>query len=311
MSAAGNQTPTRTRRASAPAGRPGVSRAAAGGFTLVEMLVVMFVIVLAIALSIPAIRSLTGTKSQQAAQNTISAFLARERAEAIGLEQPRGVLFYIDKATDRVTLAAVKISPWQTGDATSGTQAAMVYLDMVPDHDTMILPPGIRVWTILDAFAPQPPQATLSFSNPITKIDSYRYLGFNDESIYANGAGATMDKGIIGGVILFDGQGRLLVTQYGFRITDNGSTSTPLAATLYSKPTKGFKNWPVTGNTAYLRSQVGFVLAEREPLQNVQQGQPNPDGNTGGQATAVDTWLDNNTTPILVNFSNGTLTRAE
>src|SRR5579863_1809032 len=56
-------------------------------FTLVEMLVVIGIMILAMTLAIPAIRSLTGDRSQAAAENTLSAFINSVRTEAMGLQR--------------------------------------------------------------------------------------------------------------------------------------------------------------------------------------------------------------------------------
>ena len=274
------------------------------GFTLIEMLVVMAIIVLAVTLAIPAIRSLTGSRSEQAAQNSIAAFVASARANAIGLQQSRGVLFYIDKATDRVTLAQVMQSPFQTGDPTTGVTAGIVYLDIAPNIDALPLPPGIRVWTLLDQYVPT---ATPVESNP---FPGYRYLGFDDTTPYVTG---TMDKAKLGGVILFDAQGRLLVTEYGFRfITKVPSlASTALQDLAFSTTTTTRANFGAASTSQYLRSQIGFVMFDRETFNLLQPGVLNPDGNASTAESTIDPWIDTNSTPVLINRSNGTLMRAE
>jgi prepilin-type N-terminal cleavage/methylation domain-containing protein len=276
--------------------RPRVSTVVPG-FTLIEMLVVMGIIVLAMTLAIPSIRYLTGSKSEQAAQNTVAAILARTRSDAIGLQQPTGILFAIDNATDRVVVMEVQQATLSNG---------VVYLDLVPDRDNLLLPPGIRAWTIKDTFLP-----SSSFSDP---FPGYRYLGFND-STYAGSS--TMDKLKLGGVILFDGQGNLLVGQYGFLWVSLTSASTPtqLAQAAFTTPPTSPGLWPVAAGAIYLRSQVGFALFDRETFQNQQRQLSSPptnlDGNSSPGEANLDPWLDVNTTPLLVNRYNGTLTRAE
>ena len=278
---------------------------ARSGFTLIEMLVVMAIIVLAVTLAIPAIRSLTGSRSEQAAQNSIAAFVASARANAIGLQQSRGVLFYVDKATDRVTLAQVMQSPFQTGDPTTGVTAGIVYLDIAPNIDALPLPPGIRVWTLLDQYVPT---TTPVESNP---FPGYRYLGFDDTTPYVTG---TMDKAKLGGVILFDAQGRLLVTEYGFRfitkVPSLASTALQDLAFSTTSTTLPMANFGA-GPAQYLRSQIGFVMFDRETFNLLQPGVLNPDGNASTAESTIDPWIDTNSTPVLINRSNGTLMRAE
>jgi Tfp pilus assembly protein FimT len=93
------------------------------GFTLTEMVVVIGIIVLVVALSLPAFNFITGSRSIESAQNQISAIIGRARANAIGLQKVYGVFFFIDPGTDRVNVAMISES-----DTTTAGSAA-VYLD--------------------------------------------------------------------------------------------------------------------------------------------------------------------------------------
>jgi prepilin-type N-terminal cleavage/methylation domain-containing protein len=301
-----------SRRLRVPASSP--------GFTLVEMLVVMGIIVLAITLAIPTIRYLTGSKSQQGAENTMAAMLARTRSDAIGLQQPQGVLFLLDQASGRVELVEVMqtIAPYDP--------PGVVYLDLVPDRDPLFLPPGIGAWTIKDTYVPSGVGDTDPFVN-------YRYLGYNNDTTtntYTNTV--ITDRALIGGVILFDGQGNLLVTPYGFRFLNTISTPatpTSMAGALITIPPSSLPPglaplWPTSTGplyppTIYLRSQLGFVLFDKESFENqerlISSSLTNLEGNPLPSSTSnegvLDPWLDVNTTPLLVNRYDGTLTRAE
>jgi prepilin-type N-terminal cleavage/methylation domain-containing protein len=264
------------------------------GFTLIEMLIVMGIIILAITLAIPTIRALTGSKSTQSAQNTIAAYLASTRSDAIGLQQTRGVIFLLDQTSGRITLAEV-------GPSQSITQLGIVVLDLVPDRDPLPLPPGVGAWTIKDRYFP---------TGAADPFPTYRYLGYNPTSYTGS---TTTDKAMIGGVILFNGYGNVLVSEYGFAFS-NGSTSTALGNMVFTAPSATQANWPTTTPLPYLRSQVGFVLFDRATFQTQQPaGTANPDGNTTTAATinTLNDWLDANTTPILVDRYNGTLMVAE
>src|SRR5438105_3430869 len=86
-------------------------------FTLTEILIVISIIVLMLALALPAFNFITGGRSTDAAQNQISAFLARARTEAIGLQETRGLMFFIDpKTPDHVSVAIVHESPAKAAD---------------------------------------------------------------------------------------------------------------------------------------------------------------------------------------------------
>ena len=84
------------------------------GFTLTEILVVIGIIVLILAMAVPAFNYITGARSQEAATNIIGAMLSRARAEAINYQRNNeggrayvGVFFFVDPADERTKLALV------------------------------------------------------------------------------------------------------------------------------------------------------------------------------------------------------------
>ena len=77
---------------------PTAPRAGRPGFTLVEMLIVMGIIVLMLGIALPAFRAITGGRSEEGATNVITSMLARARADAVATQQPRGVAVYTDAA---------------------------------------------------------------------------------------------------------------------------------------------------------------------------------------------------------------------
>jgi prepilin-type N-terminal cleavage/methylation domain-containing protein len=81
------------------------------GFTLAELLIVIALIVLLVAMAVPAFNFITGSRSVDGAQNQIAAFLGRARSEAIGLQEVRGVFFFLDTRTDRVNMTLVRSVP--------------------------------------------------------------------------------------------------------------------------------------------------------------------------------------------------------
>ena len=272
------------------------------GFTLIEMLIVIGVIILALAMAVPAIRALTGAKSEQAAQNVVSAYLASARADAVGIQDIEGVLFYLDPGTNRVTLVEVAQSPFQTNDV-----PGVIYLDLEggvhngKSRDPLLLPPGVRLMTIKDYGVKNDP-----FMNS-------RYLGFN----YFPPAASPNAQ--LGGVILFNGNGRLYTGSYGFRFVTTNTTGQPtssaLSAIVFGNTTPS-ANWPPKTSNLSLSSQIAFTLFDRETFLN----QGFLDNNDGGGSISSDVnasqanqdnWLDANTTPILVSRYNGTLIRAE
>lgn len=281
-----------------------------GAFTLTELLIVMGVIVLALTLAIPAIRALTGSRSTEAAQNTLSAFLARARTEAIGLQQVRGVLFYLDPTTKRVTGAQVAESGYQP----LTDRVEPVYLDLAPDHDVMTLPVGVLPMTMKD-------NATVNGTGNIGMYAGQRYLEFNtDYATNVGGAALNPAQGLtpLGGVILFDAEGRVSSRIYGFHFTDVSATGALSVSALgqlagLAAPTRS--NWPnnrIPQLNQFLHAQIAFVLVDDEALRANSGGATAEANNTSAAAQQQkEQWIDANTTPIFINRYNGTLTRAE
>ena len=305
-------------------GSPTARHAASRGsrrraFTLTELLIVMGVIILAVTLAIPAIRALTGSRSEQAAQNVLAGVLARARTEAIGLQEPQGVLFLIDPISDRVTCVQVVASPAQipiTGVSNSSDVltvtgpfglASVIYLDLAPDHDPVTLPAGVRLQMLKEPVQMFTPQSTQQFRSPIAE----QFLGFERLSTFFPGANVNPDPPRIGGVILFDGEGRITVKSYGFKVWDLfNNRQTALGQMLFPQgTTPATVDWPTraTQFTQLVKSQVGLILFDREIFAS--QGFSDQDGQVN--ENQKETWLAQNATPIFVNRYNGTLMRAE
>jgi prepilin-type N-terminal cleavage/methylation domain-containing protein len=93
-------------------GRPRRQR----GFTLIELMVVIGIIVMMLALAVPLINALRGGRSVDAGQNIVSATLQRARARAIWLQERRGIFFFDDQTTGKTAMLMVKVL-----DGTPGT----------------------------------------------------------------------------------------------------------------------------------------------------------------------------------------------
>ena len=199
------------------------------GFSLTEILIVIGLIVLMLALAVPTFNFLTGNRSVEGAQNTIAALIGRARVEAIGLQETRGVFFFIDRATGRCAAALVRgveapvISPAPGGTfLRAGLVAANeplpeVWLDLVPDSEFVTLPPGVMLQTIDDAMV----------SGGARVEDGY--IGYNrrNEGNANNASPPTSDTHTMyGGVILFDGGGQLVARRYGFKTFFVDATNT-------------------------------------------------------------------------------------
>ena len=77
------------------------------GFTLIEILIVIALIVLVIALAIPAFSFITGSRSVDAGENLVSAMLGRARAEAMLNNRVAGVAFFRDTVSGRTGMSIV------------------------------------------------------------------------------------------------------------------------------------------------------------------------------------------------------------
>lgn len=278
-------------------------------FSLTEVLIVIGIIVLVLALAVPALNVISGSKSIEGAENNVSAMLGRARGDAIALQRDTGVLFFIDPATQNVTLAEVVATDRGVVPSTIET-----VLDLVPDRDFIVLPKGVYAQVI--------DNAVLSGGGSGTRTDD-GYIGYN---ILRDGS--TSDPSItrFGGVILFDAFGKLVSRSYAFRAELPAGGPTPLFNLLYKgaiapdssntlvPPTADFvpaNNQPVA--TSPMRSAYGLILHDREGfMNNWDLDDPQCNGAAYDAAElAEESWLDQNGTPLMVNRYNGTLVRGE
>jgi prepilin-type N-terminal cleavage/methylation domain-containing protein len=269
------------------------------GFTLTEILVVIGIIVLLIAIAVPALGLLTGSRSIDRAENNISAMLGRARADALGLQRCTGVLFFIDPASQNVTLAEV----YSTVDG----DAEPLRLDLLPDRDFTPLPKGVMAQTIDNVGGTPPPRTDDG------------YIGYN--TLVGAPAGTTTVK--YGGVILFDRNGTLVSKVYNFRGLKDAATNTQLYNVLMSdtgsvtgKNVNGTSVGTASADLAPAsgtwNSSFGLVLLDGDAFSNnANLTDPQATGATYGTELGEETWIDENSVPLLINRYNGTLVRGE
>jgi prepilin-type N-terminal cleavage/methylation domain-containing protein len=289
-------------------------------FTLTELLIVIGLIVLLIALAVPAFRAMTGGRSIDAAQNQLAAVLGAARAEAIGLQKVRGVLFYLDPATDRVNAAIVRevgYTPLTPVPVPPGQPD--YFLDLVPDRDPVALPVGIGLQAVDSAV----------LTNGARTDDGY--IGYNPLNVTpAPEANSAVP---CGGVILFDGYGRVVSKFYGLLLGERPNPNSRQLVTtrlgeLMGYPPGTNNNMPahyipvqtapnsVTNNLP-AQSMLGFVLYDAETFRSL--GYTNSDTQFDYSPTrpnwtderAEEDWLDKNAAPVLINRYNGSLIRGE
>lgn len=275
------------------------------GFTLVELLVVIAILVLIVAIAVPTLSALSGGRSVDAAANQVSAALARARTEALGLQEVRGILFVKDPASARVGLILV-----------GARDPASPALDAIPDVDMLLLPSGVELQTIDDA--------ALGAGN---QRNDDGYIGYNPADTLPN-VNTTNESFRLGGVILFDGHGRLISRPYSYIFWD-GFRDTHLSVVTKiqsgSTPNNGIP-LAVTPRTfpaaLGIRSQTGFVIFDSAAFTSQfgsgRDADVDPQLNSGaggylsGQPSeqAEETWIDNNGVPFLVNRYSGAILRA-
>ena len=315
------------------------------GFTLTEILIVIGLIVLMIALAVPTLSFLTGSRSVEGAQNNVSAMLGRARAEAIGLQEVRGVFFFLEKSTGRVAMALVREVQPPTTTFTPHSLIASpppeVWLDLVPESEFVTLPSGVGLQVI--------DECIVNAADPTQRLED-GYIGFNVRNA-GNGTQDVPTHTAYGGVILFDGSGQLVSRRHAFKTfiqTTSGREATRMGDLLY-RPTGDpaplanhatsvddvvVMAWNATGSgrpgNFYPKSHIGIVLFEAGPARTnfppPSNGDPiytgeferDPRFEPGGPSTFANSgekpqeeWLDNNGLALLVNRYNGTLVRAQ
>ena len=289
-------------------------------FTLTELLIVIGLIVLVIALAVPAFKAMSGGRSIDAAQNQLAAVLGAARSEAIGLQKVRGVFFFVDPATERVNAALVREADYRAEGKDAPPIAPDYYLDLVPDRDPLALPVGVGVQGIDNA----------DFTGINRKDDGY--IGYNPIDQVQNGPLPAAPVWL-GGVILFDAYGRTINKHYGFHLGQeqvvNGRktvVTTRMAELLGYDPTvippRHFvPQQSVGGGSSPMQkkpplSLFGFVLYDSEPFKSAGYNDVDPQfnpaaGSYSSKELAEESWLDNNAVPVLINRYNGTLVRGE
>jgi prepilin-type N-terminal cleavage/methylation domain-containing protein len=287
------------------------------GFTLTELLIVIGLIVLLIALAVPAFRAMTGGRSIDAAQNQLAAVLGAARAEAIGLQKVRGVLFYLDPATDRVNAAIVREVGYSP--LTPVANPPDYYLDLVPDRDPVALPVGIALQGVDSA----------DMSGATRKDDGY--IGFNPLNATPAPPGNDASQRVqYGGVILFDGYGRVISKFYGFLLGERPDPTSKRIFTTRLGEVFGYaagENNSVPPHYIPLQlgvgtpqppaqSMLGFVLYDAETFRSLGYKNNDPQfdpaaGSYANEERGEEDWLDKNAAPVLINRYNGSLIRGE
>lgn len=265
-------------------------------FTLTEVIVIVSIIVLFMALAVPAINVMRGKNSVAAARNQVAAVLTRARLEAMAMQRESGVLFFLDPDSGQYAMASVAMVDPPAGAAAPPE----VYLDLVADRDMDMLPAGVGAQVLHDC--------TLSGTAPNKTRSNDGYIGYNRK--YSGGTIAT-DKPAYGGVILFGGEGQVVSKTYAFRGKTVTNANTAISV-FFGK--SGSDLTPSPSNTA-LKSGPGFVLYERGVFADL--GYTDTDdrvvtpGTYSANETSEEKWLDANGSVVLINRTSGALVKSD
>lgn len=283
------------------------------GFTLIELMVVMAIIVLLLGLSLPAFNLIRGSRSVESAQNQLSALIARARNEAIGKQKPVGVMFFLDPATKRVTGALVR----QVSVGQINTTGGVVLLDLDESKPTdfLALPDGVSLQVLDD-----PEFKTM-------KDD--RYIGFNTQYLAGTNSGSLNAtpkplEALYSGCILFDGNGQLISKLFAYQTRTNSGAPSPLGQLFFGSGDTPPSNMIALVPAArvadpVMKSSIGLALFDGPTYQtkfsNIATSDAEiPNGGTVAMNDAEDLkeqWINDNALILLVNRYNGTLVKGE
>jgi len=335
---------TKSRRHEGTKGRAG------RGFTLIELLVAMGIMVIIMALAVPAYRFIVGNRSQDAAVNLIEAMLGRARGHAISTQRHAGVAFFVNPVDQRVTMAIVvermpdadaeedpylnykgwdKASSYTTGQEIIG---AVVADDEDPVSKAKTKRKVVRRFYFQPPNPgngplpnPAPPNVNVTWGSLGTGL-CMDFVMDGELQALPNGVGCQLindpknasapDRYVQTGCILFDPQGQL--TSIDLVIAWNGALGKLLG--LQAAP---------PANIVTFKSQLGVVLFDAEAFKGkgggtfsdsvvAVKGYENMGGEpVGGQASygaseqKEEAWLDQNGLQLLVSRYSGTLLRGE
>lgn len=260
-------------------------------FTLTELLITISLIVLLIAIAVPAFSFLTGGRSLEAARNVIAPALGQARANAIGVQKVRGAVFFREAATDRAAIVLVEQKvPLVWTDTASYTIGDWVYVPPVTS--------GINAFYVCKT------------NHTATTTNKPGSAGGSANWDATSGA---INSAINNGNIVLDvvpgsdrallpvGVGVLGVTDGGYKMGQPGTVlfdeygMLTIRSFAVSSVSLLGKQLGMTGDDVDV-SQIGLVIFDRQGFENA------PD---------ADDYVNDNATPLLINRYNGTIVKGE
>jgi prepilin-type N-terminal cleavage/methylation domain-containing protein len=118
------------------------------GFTMIELLVVITIIVLMLSVAVPLVRTIQGNRTLEVGYNTISSAIGHARQIALYYRAPAGIAFYQDPNNGYQTIAYVmqeKNIPRDMGNAAIFASQDDRYFDIIPGEQLTTLPQGVAV----------------------------------------------------------------------------------------------------------------------------------------------------------------------
>lgn len=242
-----------------------IARGRHGAFTLIELLVVISIIIILLAVSIPTIRALTKGNNQKQAVNLMTTMLANARATAISTRKCSGIVVYEYPPTTDIKnpTQATSFIQLVTQSKYDGIKS-LRYFTRVPGTGAQRLPPAIQVATLdmgVNAFRTQASDTTSS----------------------------TLLRGANCRVILFDGNGQLLVSR---GIATDASLATDPVAQAWNMSADTVSLNKGSSSPAFLVYDAGLFAAQH---------------NASGSTDA--TWLRQNSDVVVVNAYTGNVIR--
>jgi prepilin-type N-terminal cleavage/methylation domain-containing protein len=257
------------------------------GFTVIELMTVITIIVLVLAMAVPVVRSVEGNRSLEAGYNRIAAALGHARQIALYYRAPAGVAFY-KLPNGLQTMAFVMQEKNIAADAQNSPQDDR-YMDIIPGEEIITLPAGLAVQVITNLTVAAP-------------LKTERYLR--------------------AGIVLFDENGQLATsTPYWIRggtQLANGITGIPTAliptgtATLYSH--QAISLYDDEAYEGQVDSSSGFTFnyidaSISNPMSSITYANyflpPTPPSNA--EKTAEQNWLDANGQILVIKPNDGSL----
>ena len=271
-------------------------------FTLTEILIVIALIVLIIALAVPAFSYITGSRSVDAGENLVSAMLSRARSQAMQSNRVAGVAFFRDTVKDRTAMALV-VPAAQRNAVASEPSGMEQYKSWKTKQEDGISPVDYKPGDVVIALVDMPPPnagkkgtklfvcneahtATTTNKPPTSpwwgtldeqEVDSlvgyeFQYLppGVSVQTINdpdPTGSNTQRDRYLRNGLILFGGDGSLLHRAYVIGVPPNtDSDQTHLFRMMnFDKRAGALQTTAVGANIAFpIYSQLGVVVYDEQ-----------------------------------------------